>query len=162
MDTRLSTVISHEGYCGLYIQVHVRYSPFPAARPQSNVHTLTHGAAHRRERYSGAILRCFSILREGSFSMCAHTALRSHVRTTSCDYFTFRPALKGNEFANMLIFDPRVLRDSFAFTVHARGFIHFTPFSFQIWWLNCVLLRVSKLQFVPVAIVFFVHSYSFY
>lgn len=28
------------------IQVHVRYSPFPAARPQSNVHTHTHIHTH--------------------------------------------------------------------------------------------------------------------
>lgn len=134
MDTRLSTVISHEGYCGLYIQVHVRYSPFPTARPESNVHTLTQivrtpsRAVQRRD-----ITLLFDTPR-GSLSderTLLHTPAREQ---PPCDYFAFRLALKGNEFANMLIFDPRILRALFRFhfSVYTRGFIHFTLSSYKI------------------------------
>lgn len=127
MDTRLSTVISHEGYCGLYIQVHVRYSPFPAARPQSNVHTLTQivrtpsRAVQRRD-----ITLLFDTPR-GSLSNARTYTLHPRARTTPCDYFTLRPALKGNEFANMLIFDPLVLREFFSlsFTPAVWYILHF-------------------------------------
>lgn len=119
-------MISHEGYCGLYIQVHVRYSSFPAARPQSNVHTLTHSAY--TSQYSGAILRCFSILRESSFSMCSHTKYVALPHANNLVRL-FRPALKENEFANMLIFDPRVLRDFIPFTVYVRLVLYISHLS---------------------------------
>lgn len=131
MDTRLSTVISHGGYCGLYIQVHVRYSPFPAARPQSNVHTLTHGARTPSRAVQRRDITLLSDTPERVSFQCAHIQHRcSPMRANNLarDYFTSRPALKGNEFANMLIFDPRVLRDFFTFIVYTRGFYVFHTF----------------------------------
>lgn len=125
-------MISHEGYCGLYIQVHVRDSPFPAARPQSNVHRLTHGAHTIANGTAARYYVAFRYSERVPFQ-CAHVPRwHSHARTTSCDYFTFQPTLKGNEFANMLIFDSHVLRDFFAlirsFTSVVLYISHFSHF----------------------------------
>lgn len=83
MDTRLSTVISHEGYCGLYRCTCETHGFRPLACKvmyTHSTHTSTHIFTQRtRERTPAPILRRFSIPSdaEGSFSMCTYYISRS-------------------------------------------------------------------------------------
>lgn len=134
MDTRLSVVISHGGYCGLYrctcdtrrfrlLAPKVMYTQPP------HTHTHTHcpfPAAARAWTCSSAILLRFSILWRG-FLFNAYTTLYSRAWTTSRDYFTSRPALKGNVSTNTLVFDIRPSRLSLVTFSTATNFAPVLP-----------------------------------